>query len=204
MLELAAKYKIAVIEDDYDFDIHYAGSPVLPMASFDREGSIIYIGTLSKILAPAIRIGFMVAPENFIRLASQQKFLFDMQSDSILEEAIASMYRSGAIDRHVKKSRKIYQERRDYFCGALTEKLGDEISFAVPEGGMSVWTKFLTADPGVVAENALKMGLQVNDGKRYNSGKIDHRAMRLGFASLNLSELEEAVHVLTKAVRKSH
>jgi GntR family transcriptional regulator / MocR family aminotransferase len=203
LLDLAAKYKIAIIEDDYDFDLHYAGSPVLPMASFDRFGSIVYIGTLSKIIAPAIRIGFMVAPENFIRLASQQKFLMDMQSDTLLEEAIAAMYKSGAIDRHIKKSRNAYRERRDFFCQQLADKLGDHVSFRIPEGGMSVWTKFAEVDTQLVSVNAAKSGLLVNDGKRYNTGKTDHRAMRLGFASLNLSELAEAVQILSKAVKKS-
>jgi GntR family transcriptional regulator / MocR family aminotransferase len=203
LLGLAAHHKIAIIEDDYDFDVHYAGSPVLPMASFDRYGSVIYIGTLSKILAPSIRIGFMVAPANFIRAATQQRFLLDMQSDSMLEEAIAAMYKNGAMDRHIKKSRNVYRDRRDFFCQLLEDRLGEHVSFRIPEGGMSVWARFKKVDTRLVSMHAEKSGLIVNDGERYNTGKVDYRAMRLGFASLNQRELEEAVHLLHKAVKKS-
>jgi GntR family transcriptional regulator/MocR family aminotransferase len=203
LLDLAAQYKIAVIEDDYDFDLHYNGSPVLPMASFDRFGNIIYIGTLSKILAPAIRIGFMVAPENLIRAACHKKFLLDLQGDNLMEETMASLYKNGFIDRHIKKSRKIYGERRDFFCARLEETLGSDITFKTPEGGMSVWVHFNKHDTAKIAIAASKIGLTVNDGKRYNTGPTDHNSMRLGFASLNVKELEEAVTLLKRAVTLS-
>jgi GntR family transcriptional regulator / MocR family aminotransferase len=143
LLELAVKYKFAIVEDDYDYDFHYASNPVMPMASLDHYGNVIYIGTLSKTLAPAIRIGFMVAPQNFIKAAAEFRRSVDRQGDSLMEVALASLYKNGTMARHIKKAVKLYRERRDHFCALLDQKLGDKVSFKIPDGGMSVWTKFL-------------------------------------------------------------
>ncbi|HZE83622.1 MAG TPA: PLP-dependent aminotransferase family protein [Puia sp.] len=199
LLELAARYKFAIIEDDYDYDFHYASRPMMPMASLDRNGNVIYIGTLSKSLAPAIRVGFMVAPERFIRTATGLRKLIDSQGDSLIENAIAELYKDGAIARHIKKSVKLYKERRDYFCDMLRLELGDRISFTVPEGGMSVWTNFLKDSLPTVVEKAYKKGLILSDGTDYDNGRIKYNSTGLGFASLNFGEQEKAVAVL-KAV----
>ena len=135
LLELAARYKFAIIEDDYDYDFHYAGRPMMPMASIDRNGNVIYVGTLTKALAPAIRVGFMVAPERFIRSAISLRRAIDSQGDSLIENAIAELYKDGTIGRHIKKSVKLYKERRDHFCALLHREIGDHIAFKIPEGG---------------------------------------------------------------------
>lgn len=200
LLELAARYKFAIIEDDYDYDFHYASKPMMPMASLDRNGNVIYIGTLSKSLAPAIRVGFMVAPAGFIRTATWLRKSIDSQGDSLIENAIAELYKDGTIARHIKKSVKLYKERRDYFCDLLHNELGDRLSFKVPEGGMSVWTGFLKNSlPGVV-EKAFKKGLILSDGLDYDTGKIKYNSTGLGFASLNTGEQEKAVAVLKEVL----
>jgi GntR family transcriptional regulator / MocR family aminotransferase len=95
LLNLASQYKFAIIEDDYDF--HYNSSPILPMTSLDQRGNVIYVGTLSKTLVPAVRIGFLVAPKDFIAEATAVSRSIDFQGDSLLEIAIAELYRSGFI-----------------------------------------------------------------------------------------------------------
>jgi GntR family transcriptional regulator/MocR family aminotransferase len=200
LLELAARYKFAIIEDDYDYDFHYAGKPMMPMASLDRNGSVIYVGTLSKALAPAIRVGFMVAPQRFIRSATALRKAIDTQGDSLIENAIAELYKDGTIGRHIKKSVKLYRERRDYFCGLLRSELKDRVAFKVPEGGMSVWTSFLDKRlPGVV-ERAYKNGLIMSDGIDYDIGNWKYNANALGFASLDFREQERAVGILRKSL----
>jgi GntR family transcriptional regulator / MocR family aminotransferase len=199
LLELAAKYKFAIIEDDYDYDFHYTSNPVLPMASLDHHGNVIYIGTLSKTLAPAIRTGFMVAPENFIDAAAYRRRWIDRQGDNLMEVALAELYRNGTMASHIRKVVKTYHERRDHFCALLKEKLGDRITFKIPDGGMSVWTTFSDADLKQVAAKAEKKGLTMSDGRLYNLVK-NYNATRLGFASLNLKEQEKAIEILSKCV----
>ncbi len=199
LLNLAAQYKFALIEDDYDYDFHYSSSPMLPMASLDRHGNVIYIGTLSKTLVPAVRIGFVVAPKNFIEEATQFRRSIEFQGDTLMEIAIAELYKNGTIANHIKKAIKIYKDRRDHFCGLLQDKLSDKINFKIPEGGMCIWAKFMDADLKKVAEKASKKGLTMNNGETYNRVK-NYNATRLGFSSLNVKELEKAVNILVECI----
>ncbi|MGZ3766979.1 MAG: MocR-like pyridoxine biosynthesis transcription factor PdxR [Mucilaginibacter sp.] len=200
LLELASKYKFAIIEDDYDYDFHYASKPMMPMASLDRYGNVIYIGTFTKTLAPSIRFGFIVAPENFIRTAVKVRKLIDTQGDSLMENAIAEMYDDGTIARHIKKSVNLYKERRDHLCNLLKTELGNYISFKIPDGGMSVWASFLSNDLSLISEKAFKKGLIISDGKTYDTNEIKYNSVRLGFASLNFKEQEEAVRILKTVI----
>lgn len=202
LLDLALKYGFAIIEDDYDYDFHYTSKPLMPMASLDQHGSVIYIGTLTKTLAPAIRIGFMVASEEFIRHAYYIRKHIDFQGDTLLEMAIAELYREGFITRHIKKSVKLYKERRDHFCELLKSQLGDKVTFKIPDGGMSVWTQFNGVDLKKLSEKAGKKGLGISDGTKYNSPdkSQNHNAIRMGFAGLNKAEQEEAMAILKSCI----
>lgn len=196
LLELAAEYRFAIIEDDYDYDFHYTSTPMMPMASLDKQGSVIYIGTLTKTLAPSIRIGFMIAPQNFIRAAVYLRKSIDVQGDSLMENAIAELYKDGTITRHIKKSVKVYRERRDHLCALFREELGNRVSFAVPGGGMSVWAHFPGTDLAVLSSKAREKGLVIPDGREYDNTGRKFNTARLGFASLNPEEQQKAVAIL--------
>jgi GntR family transcriptional regulator/MocR family aminotransferase len=200
LLELAARYKFAIIEDDYDYDFHYNSSPVLPMASLDHNGNTIYIGTLTKTFVPAIRLGFLVAPENFINAVSNIRRSIDWQGDSMMEVAIGRLYKDGTIERHIKRSVKLYRERRDYFCTKLKDNLGERITFNIPDGGMAVWTKFNDVDLKLVAAKAAKNGLNMSNTTIYNTKYKDYNSTRFGFASLNLKEQDKAIEILKNSM----
>jgi GntR family transcriptional regulator/MocR family aminotransferase len=203
LLELAKKYQFAVLEDDYDFDFQYASSPILPLSSIDDYGNVIYVGSFCKTIAPAIRIGFMVAPENMIREATRLRRLIDRQGEQLLEEAIANLLENGDISRHLKKANKIYHARRDLLCSLLQDELGRQLRWAVPDGGFAVWAQYTgKTTAGAVAENARALGLYVSSGEEYyHAPPARYNAVRLGFASLNEREMKEAVSLLKKAVR---
>ena len=200
LLELAAKYKFAIIEDDYDYDFHYSSSPIMPMASIDHHGSVIYIGTLTKTFVPAVRVGFIIAPENFITAVSNLRRAVDWQGDSLMEIAIAELFRNGTIARYIRRTVKLYRERRDYFCKNLSAELGKNISFKIPDGGMSVWIKFNSADIKSVAERALEYDLIMSNGKEYNTSNVNYNSARFGFASLNLNEQDKVIETLHKCI----
>ncbi len=204
LLELARKYRFAIIEDDYDYDFHYASSPILPLASADYYGSVIYVGSFCKTIAPGIRIGFMVAPNNLIVQATRLRKLIDRQGEHLLEEAIANLLKNGDIGRHLKKANKLYHERRDLLCLLLKQHLGNYVTFKIPDGGFAVWVKYADGfKPADVSEKAAAMGLTINNGKDYfyhNAGQNQY--VRIGFASLKPKELEEAVKILAAAFKK--
>jgi GntR family transcriptional regulator / MocR family aminotransferase len=195
LLNLAEKYHFAIIEDDYDYDFHYSTSPMMPMASLDRCGSVIYIGTLSKTLAPSIRLGFIVAPANLIKSATQIRRNIDLQGDSILEIAMAELYKNGTIQSYIKKIVKVYHHRRDHFCQLLKTELGDAVSFKIPDGGMAVWTKFNDVNMTEIVQEAATKGVMILDGSVYNTAQSQN-ATRLGFAALNEAEQERAITIL--------
>lgn len=203
LLELSYRYRFAIIEDDYDYDFHYSSKPMMPMASLDRHGNTIYIGTLTKTLAPAFRVGFMTGPEPFIEAASHLRRALDWQGDNLLENAIAELYNDGTMVRHIKKAVRLYKERRDHFCQLLKTQLGEHVSFKVPDGGMSVWTKFVEADLKKVSAIAYKKGLAMSDGRIYNTHRVNYNSSRLGFASLNLEEQRRVVQALRASIHES-
>jgi len=202
LLELAMKYRFAIVEDDYDYDFQYSCGPILPLASADHGGNVIYVGSFCKILAPGIRIGFMVAPHNLILQAMRLRKIIDRQGEQLLEEAMANLLKNGDIGRHLKKTNKIYHERRDLLCGLLQEQLGEQVSFRTPDGGFAVWMHYRNGlQPAVVAEKASRLGLSISRGDQYfHDPSHPNTGVRLGFASLNPKELETAVGLLSKAM----
>jgi GntR family transcriptional regulator / MocR family aminotransferase len=193
LLKLAQKYRFIIFEDDYDYDFHYQSRPILPLASADDLGLVLYSGSFTKAISPAFRVGYLVAPEEVIEHLSYLRRIIDRQGDTILENAIAELLQEGIIQKHLKKSLKEYRIRRDFFCELLNQNLKNEIEFEIPEGGMSVWAKFnKSIDLIKTAEKSLKNGLYFSDGT--HNGNLN--ATRLGFASSNLEELEKCVNIL--------
>lgn len=205
LLKLATKYKFAIIEDDYDYDFRYATGPVLPLQSADENGSVIYVGSFGKTIAPGIRLGFMVGPEELICRATRLRRMIDLQGDRLMEEAMANLLKNGDIQRHLRKANKIYNERRDTLCTLLRERLADHISFKVPAGGFAIWIKYKDhLDPEKIAESAARAGLNISKGRSYFYDKrINDRHIRVGFASLTSDELHSAIDRLVLAIEKS-
>jgi GntR family transcriptional regulator / MocR family aminotransferase len=203
LLELAMKYEFAIIEDDYDYDFHYSSSPILPLASVDYYGSVIYVGSFCKTIAPGIRIGFLVAPQNLLIQLVRLRRTIDRQGEQLLEEAIANLLKNGDIGRHLKKANKIYHERRDVLCQLLTSRLGEHVSFKIPDGGFAIWMKYLRGiKAAAVSRKAAEMRLIISNGSDYFYNSDNQTFIRLGFASLNTQELQEGVDILKKAVDK--
>jgi GntR family transcriptional regulator/MocR family aminotransferase len=203
LLALSYQYKFAIIEDDYDYDFHYTHSPILPLASSDSQGSVVYIGALSKIVVPGIRIGYMIAPKSFIDEAAHLRRIIDRQGDSMMELTYAQMIKDGDIQRHSKKALKIYRERRDHFCDILSADLGNHLDFKVPDGGMAVWTTLKgRSDWKTIRTKALSKGLSIESNEKYNTLAKDYSGIRMGFASLDKQEIEKALGILTQVINR--
>jgi len=198
LLQLAERYDFVVLEDDYDFDYHYEGSPILPLASADRSGRVLYVGSLSKVLAPAFRVGYVVGPANFVAELGKLRRLLDHQGDAVLEQGIAELLAEGELRAHLKRARKIYHRRRDVFCQLLRTQLADWVTFQEPAGGMAVWGRFAPeVDLVQVAAACQQRGLGLGDGRRYQLATERQAShLRLGFAALQEEELVRSVEIL--------
>lgn len=201
LLQLAQKYKFIVFEDDYDYDFHYQSRPLMPLASADSQGMVLYSGSFTKSISPGFRVGYLVATEDIIDHLSNFRRIIDRQGDQMLENAIAQLLNEGIIQKYLRKSLKEYRIRRDFFCQKLSEVFASEIQFQIPEGGMSVWAKFSEKiDIEKTAEIALKNGLYFSNGIHHNvEGKIKNYT-RLGFASSTTDELSQCLAILKKSL----
>ncbi|UHG89843.1 PLP-dependent aminotransferase family protein [Spirosoma oryzicola] len=204
LLQLAEVYKFAILEDDYDYDFHYLSRPILPLASADPRGMVVYVGSLTKSVAPAFRIGYVVAPAAFIDELARLRRIIDRQGDPMLEFAIGQLFKSRDMKRHFRKSLRTYHDRRDRFCDLLATELGDAVQFTKPDGGMAVWTRF---DPSIdieaLATQAGQQGLYLSNGLAHNPPGQQLNGTRLGFASSTEEELERSVTILKKIIRKN-
>lgn len=202
LLALARRERIAVVEDDYDHEFHYDGRPVLPLASRDPDGSVIYVGTFAKILAPALRVGFVVAPRAVLSALASARAALDRQGDPVLERAVAELIDDGFVDRHVRKARRVYRARRDALASALGRALPGVIDFDVPRGGLSLWAR-VAPDLGIDAElwreRALARDVLVLSGARFALGPPPN-ALRIGYGAVSASELVSAVGLLAAAL----
>jgi GntR family transcriptional regulator/MocR family aminotransferase len=200
LLQLAEQRRIAIIEDDYDHEFHYEGRPILPLASADRANLVCYVGTLSKVFAPGPRIGYLIAPGPVRDAAVRARFDLDRQGDHLGEHALAELIEDGELQRHMRRTQRVYHARRDHAVALLRAQLGPLLSFEVPSGGMALWTQVARELPvDAWLTRAEQLGVFTQPGRLFT---LDGRAsanVRLGFAALDEQEFAQAVARLRRA-----
>ncbi|WP_229253847.1 PLP-dependent aminotransferase family protein [Dyadobacter sp. NIV53] len=201
LLQLAEQFGFIIFEDDYDYDFHYLSKPLLPLAGADQAGMVLYCGSFTKAISPVFRVGYLVGPENAIAHLAKLRRIIDRQGDTILENALADLLQNGVIQRHLRKSLRVYRQRRDLFCELLNMELENYVEFQVPDGGMAVWTKFdQKIDLPLLAQKALKKDLYFSDGSAHQQYSRIKNTTRLGFASSDPHELEKSVTILKNLI----
>jgi GntR family transcriptional regulator/MocR family aminotransferase len=202
LLDLARRHRFAIIEDDYDHEFHYQGRPVLPLASADQAGVVIYVGTLSKILAPGLRLGFIVAPQPLLDRVVQLRTVTDRQGDLAVECAVAEMLEDGEVQRHVRRMRRTYESRRSTLVVALRTHLGSALSFEVPSGGVALWVRVAPdIDVDRWAERALSLKVAFAPGSEFAFDRKPRPNARLVFSRQTEAELQDAVRRMAAALR---
>lgn len=200
LLNLANEFGFIILEDDYDYDFHYDKSPILPLASADTNGMVIYIGSFGKSLVPGFRTGFIVAPENLMIEMRKYLGIIDRQGDVLMEHVLGEMIAEGEINRYLKKSLKTYQERRDYFVSLLEQNLGEYIDFQKPSGGLAVWMKWkIPVNLMQLSRNCAQNNLFIPKTLLYQNKNLT--AMRLGFGNLNLNEMDKSIEILSENIK---
>jgi GntR family transcriptional regulator/MocR family aminotransferase len=201
LLSLARRHRFVVVEDDYDHEYHYDGRSVLPLASVDAD-VVAYVGTLSKVLAPGLRIGYLVARPEIIERAARIRRFVDYASDQVVERAVAELLEEDVVGRHVRRTRRHYAARRDALVSELDRLLAGALSFRVPAGGMALWAKVV--EKGVSSDawsaRALEQGVLVHAARRSRFDGREAPYLRLGFAPLRPEELKTAVERLARAL----
>lgn len=199
LLELARRRRILVLEDDYDHEFRYEGRPVLPLASGDRHGVVVYLGTLSKLLAPGLRLGFLTATPDVVRRLVSYRELVDQQGDHVVERAVADLLEEGEIERHAHRARRAYRARRDALCAELRRHL-PSLEFVAPPGGMAIWARAPGIDVDAWARRAYAAGVAFQPASHFIVGAGPRNLARLGFASCDEQELAIAARRLAESL----
>lgn len=197
LLELSLRYGFAVIEDDYDHEYHFGAGNNLALASNEMAANVIYISSLSKLIAPAIRVGYITGSPAFMQSLVNLRVQVDRQGDSILEHAIAELMEDGTIGRHARKAVAVYRERRDVMDACLKENFGKNIRFHKPEGGLASWIQFnkrmnFTRYMAMLQQQ----GVQIVPPGSFYLDNQPANCIRLGYGSLNNEELVAGLKIM--------
>lgn len=197
--QLAATHNVAIIEDDYDHEFHYSSQPLAPLAADDPKGLVIYISTFSKIMFPGCRIGYMAVDKSLAAAIINYRSVMNHKPNVLMQDAIGRWMRDGAFERHLRRTTKIYQQRRDNLVSELRkyQKQGLDISFTIPAGGMAIWV-----DVKKNAKHLENFGLEndiylVSESSFHlDKEKDQNRYIRLGFAGMTPEKMNQGLAIL--------
>jgi GntR family transcriptional regulator/MocR family aminotransferase len=204
LARLALERGFAIIEDDYDHELHYAGKPILPIASGAGRANVVYVGSLSNLLAPGIGAGFVVAPPRVFERVASVRASSDARGDAAIECAVAELFEDGELLRHMRRMRRTYASRRDALVDALRHRLGGALEFRVPPGGTALWAR---ADEAIGMsawiEAGEREGVRFASARAYDFAQREEKFMRLGFSYHDEAELDEAARRMARALGKA-
>nr|WP_295922144.1 PLP-dependent aminotransferase family protein [uncultured Dyadobacter sp.] len=197
LVRLSNEYQFTIIEDDYDHEFHFSSRPVMPVCSLEGIQHYVYVGTMSKIAAPALRMGYLASSPDFVQKVADLRKIIDVQGDNVMEQAVLQLIRDGEIKRHLKRATSRYKAKRDRFEKLLTEQLGDKIRFTRPEGGLAFWIEPKTpVDLCELIDALRRERIAVLPPETF--GCPDIRGLRLGYASLTEEQLETGIKAMAR------
>jgi GntR family transcriptional regulator/MocR family aminotransferase len=208
LLELADAYQLPIIEDDYDSEMRY-GAPAPALKTLDRAGQVIYMGTFSKALLPGLRVGYLVAPRALSPRLALLRYAADNYTSTLTQAALADLIETGAFERHVRRVRALYEERRGALCRALSEQMPDGVRFTPPAGGNTIWLELpRETDVAAVHAGAAQRGIALHTGAPFafegsDAAPAADRHLVISFANLDASRAEACVARLSDAVRRA-
>ncbi len=205
LLDWAARCDAYVVEDDYDSEYRYSGRPLEAVQSLDREGRTLYIGTFSKNLFPALRLGYLVLPEALIEPFGATKQLADRHSAMLNQAVLADFIAAGHFERHVRRTRIANEQRRTALLNALERELGDRVEITGSHAGVHLALWLPAVDPrrldDIIREaRVVSVGVYSLNPNFY--GQPDRAGLLLGYESLSADAIARAVIRLARVLRR--
>jgi 2-aminoadipate transaminase len=206
LIELAATYQLPIIEDDPYGELVYEGDRAPLLASLDvalhgELRHVVYLSTFSKLLAPGLRVGWIITPAGLARRLVEAKQGLDLHTGSLVQAMIYEACRTGLLDTHIPHLRHVYRERRDTMLGALQEHLAGAARWNIPQGGMFLWlTLAEQIDAGSLLRSALEHHVAFVPGTAFFANGGGANTMRLNFSNAAPHRIGEGVQRLWLAL----
>jgi len=210
VLELAVKYNTLIVEDDPYGDLYFGEAPppsllaMSPLVEGSRE-LLVHCGSLSKVLSPGLRVGWMIGPAELLAKATMCKQFSDAHTSTFAQATAAEYLKAGRMPATLDKVRSVYAQRAKTMGDALRKQLGDAVSFVQPQGGLFVWARLTGAggkvsDGNAYAKRAIEQGVAFVPGAPFFCANPDHATFRLSFATAAEDKIVEGVARLAKAL----
>lgn len=210
VLEMAVKHQTLIVEDDPYGDLYFNQAPPPSIMSLTKEvpGSrelVVHCGSLSKVLSPGLRIGWMIGPAELLAKATMCKQFSDAHTSTFAQATAAQYLKSGRMPATLANVRKVYAERAQAMGDALRRELGDAIAFEQPGGGLFFWARLTgangkIADANVFAKRAIEKLVAFVPGAPFFAEKPDVATLRLSFATANVEKIREGIARLGAAL----
>lgn len=210
VLEMAVKHNTLIVEDDPYGDLYFGDAPPPSLLNLSATvpGSrelLVHCGSLSKVLSPGLRVGWMIAPAELLGKATMCKQFSDAHTSTFAQATAAQYLKAGRMPGTLANVRKVYAERAQAMGDALRKELGDAIEFVQPQGGLFVWARLTgtggkVADGNVLAKRAIEKGVAFVPGTPFFCANPDHATFRLSFATADVDKIREGVARLGQAI----
>jgi 2-aminoadipate transaminase len=210
VLGLAVQHQLLVVEDDPYGDLYFGAAPPPSLLALSSSvpGSrdlLVHCGSLSKVLSPGLRVGWMIAPPEMLAKATMCKQFSDAHTSTFAQATAAQYLQAGRMPATLDKVRQVYAQRAQAMGAALRKNLGEAISFVQPQGGLFVWARLTGAggkvgDGGELAKRAIEKGVAFVPGTPFYANNPDAATLRLSFATADVAKIEEGVARLAQAV----
>jgi GntR family transcriptional regulator / MocR family aminotransferase len=201
LLDWARRKDAVVVEDDYDGEFRYEGQPLESLQGLDTEGRVIYLGTFSRTIFSALRIGYLIAPKSLVPAFTSAKWLCDRHTATLEQETLAEFIATGMYERHLRRIRRRNTAHRDALLDAIRKYLGDRIEITGDGAGTHVvlWPTQRVVENTVI-ENAASRGVGVYGISRYYLGRAFRSGLMLGYSRMNEEKIREGIRRLSEVL----
>ena len=201
LLAWAAKSSAMIVEDDYDSEYRYGSRPIPALQGLDQSGSVIYVGTFSKVLFPALRVGYLVVPRTLTHVFARAKWLTDRQSPLLEQYALADFINEGHFERHLRRMRTLYDLRRRAVIRALAHHFGERATVIGESAGMHLMARLQTQFSGEeVMQRAEEVGVGLASARPYFLKARWRNEFVFGYASLSERKIQEGIRRLAQVL----
>jgi len=203
LLDWAARCEAFVVEDDYDSEYHYSGRPLQALAGIDAGRRVLYVGTFSKLMFPALRLGYLVVPESLLEPIVAAKALADTGSSALEQLALADFIGEGHFERHMKRSRMRNAARRETLLDAIARNFGDRAEVSGSATGLHVlaWLRARDGAPiAAVRRKAEAVGVGLYSVAPYYLRPPTRTGILLGYGALDERQIREGIARLAEAL----